>query len=147
MKSLHDFIVNEMASTKFDLKKAFRDYTIFGIITDDPIKLATENKHIPEDSTIIQLFEQGEDSTNGGIIDIESILENLIDDPPKGAIIWIVTEKSKNCKFFKDKDLYNFIFKGTYQGKSLDNQQIVISSSEELLPKEYQAKLNPFVKM
>ena len=147
MKSLHDFIVNEMASTKFDLKKAFRDYTIFGIITDDPIKLATENKYIPEDSTIIQLFEQGEDSTNGGIIDIESILENLIDDPPKGAIIWIVTEKSKNCKFFKDKDLYNFIFKGTYQGKSLDNQQIVISSSEDLLPKEYQAKLNPFVKM
>ena len=147
MKSLHDFIVNEMASTKFDLKKAFRDYTIFGIITDDPLKLAHEDKHIPEDSTIIDLFEQKEDSTKGGIIDIESILENLIDDPPKGAIIWIVTEKSKNCKFFKDKDLYNFIFKGTYQGKSLDNQQIVISSSENLLPKEYQAKLNPFVKM
>lgn len=147
MKSLHDFIVNEMASTKFDLKKAFRDYTIFGIITDDPLKLAHEDKHIPEDSTIIDLFEQGEDSTKGGIIDIESILENLINDPPKGAIIWIVTEKSKNCKFFKDKDLYNFIFKGTYQGKSLDNHQIIISSSEELLPKEYQAKLNPFIKM
>ena len=147
MKSLHDFIVNEMASTKFDLHKAFRDYKIFGIITDEPLDLAHEDKHIPEDSTIIELFEQEEDSTNGGIIDIESILENLIDDPPKGAIIWIVTEKSKNCKFFKDKDLYNFIFKGTYQGKSLDNQQIVISSSEDLLPKEYQSKLNPFVKM
>ena len=146
MKSLHDFIVNEMASTKFDLKKAFRDYTIFGIITDDPVKLAHEDKHIPEDSTIIELFEQ-EDETNGGIIDIDSVLENLIDNPPKGAIIWIVTEKSKNCKFFKEKDLYNFIFKGNYQGKTLDNQQIVISSSEDLLPKEYQAKLNPFVKM
>jgi hypothetical protein len=147
MKSLHDFIVNEMASTKFDLHKAFRDYKIFGIITDEPLELANKDKHIPEDSTIIDLFEQREDSTKGGIIDIESILENLIDDPPKGAIIWIVTEKSKNCKFFKDKDLYNFIFKGTYQGKSLDNQQIVISSSEDLLPKEYQVKLNPFVKM
>lgn len=146
MKSLHDFIVNEMASTKFDLKKTFRDYTIFGIITDDPLKLAHEDKHIPEDSTIIELFEQ-EDETNEGIIDIDSVLENLIDNPPKGAIIWIVTEKSKNCKFFKDKDLYNFIFKGNYQGKTLDNQQIVISSSEDLLPKEYQAKLNPFVKM
>jgi len=147
MKSLHDFIVNEMASTKFDLKKAFRDYTIFGIITDDPVKLAHEDKHIPEDSTIIELFEQDDSLPGAGIIDIDSVLENLIDDPPKGAIIWIVTEKSKNCKFFKDKDLYNFIFKGTYQGKSLDNQQIVISSSEDLLPKEYQAKLNPFVKM
>ncbi len=146
MKSLHDFIVNEMASTKFDLKKAFRDYTIFGIITDDPVKLVHEDKHIPEDSTIIELFEQ-EDETNGGIVDIDGVLENLIDNPPKGAIIWIVTEKSKNCKFFKDKDLYNFIFKGNYQGKTLDNQQIVISSSEDLLPKEYQAKLNPFVKM
>lgn len=146
MKSLHDFIVNEMASTKFDLKKAFRDYTIFGIITDDPVKLAHEDKHIPEDSTIIELFEQ-EDETNGGIVDIDGVLENLIDNPPKGAIIWIVTEKSKNCKFFKNKDLYNFIFKGNYQGKTLDNQQIVISSSEDLLPKEYQAKLNPFVKM
>ena len=141
MKSLHDFIVNEMASTKFDLHKAFRDYKIFGIITDDPIKLATEDKHIPEDSTIVQLFERDD------LPDIESILENLVDDPPKGVIIWIVTEKSKNCKFFKDKDLYNFIFKGTYQGKSLDNHQIIISSSEELLPKEYLAKLNPFVKM
>lgn len=146
MKSLHDFIVNEMASAKFDLKKAFRDYTIFGIITDDPLKLAHEDKHIPEDSTIIELFEQ-EDETNGGIVDIDSVLENFIDNPPKGVIIWIVTEKSKNCKFFKDKDLYNFIFKGNYQGKTLDNQQIVISSSEDLLPKEYQAKLNPFIKM
>ena len=146
MKSLHDFIVNEMASAKFDLNKAFRDYTIFGIITDDPLKLAHEDKHIPEDSTIIELFEQ-EDETNGGIVDINGVLENLIDNPPKGAIIWIVTEKSKNCKFFKDKDLYNFIFKGNYQGKTLDNQQIVISSSEDLLPKEYQAKLNPFIKM
>lgn len=147
MKSLHDFIVNEMASTKFDLQKAFKDYKIFGIITDNPLKLATKDKHIPEHSTIIELFEQDDSLPGAGIIDIESILENLIDDPPKGAIIWIVTERSKNCKFFKDKDLYNFIFKGTYQGKSLDNQQIVISSSEELLPKEYLAKLNPFVKM
>jgi len=146
MKSLHDFIVNEMASAKFDLNKAFRDYTIFGIITDDPLKLAHEDKHIPEDSTIIELFEQ-EDETNGGIVDIDGVLENFIDNPPKGAIIWIVTEKSKNCKFFKDKNLYNFIFKGNYQGKTLDNQQIVISSSEDLLPKEYQAKLNPFIKM
>lgn len=146
MKSLHDFIVNEMASAKFDLKKAFRDYTIFGIITNDPLKLAHEDKHIPEDSTIIELFEQ-EDETNGGIVDIDGVLENLIDNPPKGAIIWIVTEKSKNCKFFKDKNLYNFIFKGTYQGKSVDNHQIIISSSEELLPKEYHKRLNPFIKM
>ena len=40
-----------------------------------------------------------------------------------------------------------FGYTGTYNGKELDNKQIVISSSEDLLPKELHDRLNPFIKI
>jgi len=150
MKSLQEFI-NEMASNKFDLKHAFEYYKIFGIITDDPIKELNEGKLSKEklfnDCTMIQLWDQPKDNNNGGIINVDSILEDLVKNPPKGAIVWIVTERSKNSKCINDNKIWKMILKGTYNGKELDNKQIVISESEDLLPKELHDRLNPFIKI
>jgi len=149
MKRLQEYI-NEMASTKFDLKHAFEEYKIFGIITDDPIKQLTEGKLSKEklfkDSLTIQLWDQDKEN-NGGIINVDDVLKDLISNPPKGPVVWIVTDLSKNSKCINDKKIWQMLFKGVYEGKEIDNKQIVISQSEDLLPQPLQARLSPFIKI
>ena len=149
MKHLKEFIL-EMSSTKFDLKKAFEHYNVFGIITDDPIKELTEGRLSKEksldDSTMIQLWDQT-DKDKSGIINVEQILDNIVKDKTKGPIIWVVTERSKNSKCLNNKLIWKMILKGLYNGEEVDNKQIVIASSEDLLPKQLQNQLTPFIKI
>ena len=136
MKHFKEFIL-EMSSPKFDLKKAFNYYKLFGIVTDKPFETVRKNIKDMKVHSHIEINLEKED-------DLETTLNQIIQNSVE-VICWITT---KNVDVLNDKLFYNALIKGNYKGKDIPAEtQILYVTSEDILPKQIQNELTPFIKI